>query len=325
MSDSMSSDDIERDIEVERVALARSLDELQRQISPEALVNRFSGILRENGGEVAQSALRQARDNPVALAVTGAGLAWLMVGPARKTHEPRPRSVSVPKPRRPQPRDTVDYGVATGIEDVSTRRSAPEPRVSYDDRTYPKATGFRSSPDTETFESRVARAEGRAYDPSIRAPSSSRGSSRIVTKSDMGDDSLLNRLLEGTEKMTDAARDRVIAAREAAIDAERRLEARARDYGVAGRDAYYSQPLIGALVAFGVGALAGALVPRTRVEDRHLGPARDRAMLEAERIYRSEAANLRAQAESFAEDTLDSAKSAIRSTTSDDGSSNSVS
>ncbi|CTQ48183.1 DUF3618 domain-containing protein [Jannaschia donghaensis] len=295
MADQMTSDDIERDIEKERVALSRSLNELQRQISPDAIVNRVSALLRENGGDVADSALRQARANPMALALTGAGVAWLFAGPAKKVHDP-----ALLTDRRP-----------------SAVRNRP--RVGYDERDYTKVSGFRRTQPDESFERRVARAEDDTYDPAVHASAVPPATSQ--TRSARGKRSLRDRLMEGTEMMTDAARDRVIAAREAAIAAEQRLEARARDYGMAGKEAFNSQPLMGALVAFGIGALAGALLPRTRTEDRHLGAARDRAMMEAERIYRSEAAKLRAQAEALAEETLDTAASSLKSAAKDvDGS-----
>lgn len=267
MTKNPTSDDIEREIEAERVALARSLDNLQRELSPDALIDKATAILRANGGEMATAALRHAKDNPVALALTGAGLAWLVAGPA---------------PTRPAR--------------AASHLKAPAP--AHDDRAYPKAPGLRRAPPAESFEARVARAEGERYDPVVH--DLSEPSKSTATEPASGGKSLRDRLMEGTEMMTDTARDRVIAAREAAIAAERRLEAHARDYGRSGRDAFQSQPLMGALVAFGVGALAGALLPRTRTEDHYLGATRDRAMDEAERIYRAEAAKLRAVAEAAA-------------------------
>jgi hypothetical protein len=277
MSESVSTDQIEREIEVERVALARALGDLQRQVAPDAIVEKISAALRENGGDLAGTAIRQAKANPLALAVTGAGLAWLVAGPSKTAA--RPATVA-------------------------------KSNVGYDDRELPTAHGFRQQPSDESFEARVARAAGETYDPTIRP---TKGTDTIdKTRHDRSAASLRDRLMEGTEMMTETARDRVIAAREAAILAEQRIEARAREYGAAGKDAFASQPLMGALVAFGVGALAGALLPRTRVEDRHLGGARDRAFLEAERVYRAEAARLRAEAEIVAEEAVAAAGNALK-------------
>lgn len=277
MGDSVSADQIEREIEVERVALARALGDLQRQVAPDAIVEKISAALRENGGDLAGTAIRQAKANPLALALTGAGLAWLVAGPSKTAARPA---------------------------------TAAKPNVGYDDREVPAAPGFRQEPSDESFEARVARAEGQTYDPTIRP---TKGTDTFdKTRRDRSAASLRDRLMEGTEMMTETARDRVIAAREAAILAEQRIEARAREYGAAGKDAFANQPLMGALVAFGVGALAGALLPRTRVEDRHLGGARDKAFLEAERVYRAEAARLRAEAELVAEEAVAAAGNALK-------------
>ncbi|WP_170831349.1 DUF3618 domain-containing protein [Jannaschia faecimaris] len=271
MSKNQSTDEIERDIEGERVALARAVEELQRQLSPDAIAIQALSVLRSNSGDMVGSIVRQARENPLALAVTGAGLAWLITGPAARSNA------------------TV---------------GSPDPKVDYDRSEHPKAPGLRRSTPDESFETRVGHAhkESHSYDPTIRADPEQ--SSETETNTAPGDCSLRDRLMEGTEMMTDAARDRVIAAREAAIAAERRLEAQARDYGSAGKDAFEGHPLMGALVAFGVGALAGALLPRTRVEDRNLGAARDHAQKEAESVYRAEAAKLRARMEETAADGI---------------------
>ena len=309
MTDDRSTDQIEREIELERVELARSLESLQRQFSPEVIVDRVSGMLRDNGGEFAGTALKQARDNPLALAVTGVGLAWLIAGPARKQTRIRERPMPV------RPLSTFD----DESHDVHLERHEPE--VGYDHRDYQQVRGFRhAESSTEGFDTRVATAEGDVYDPVIRARGETESSylerirgmasdvrdsisswmhSSETTAAD-GGKSLRERLMEGTENMTDTARDRVIAAREAAWDAERRLEARARDYAASGKDAFNQQPLIGALVAFGIGAMIGAALPRTRKEDEYLGVYRDRALSEAERIYRAESAKLRAVAEAAA-------------------------
>lgn len=275
MSDRLSTDEIEREIEMERASLARTLNELQRQVAPEAIVNRVSAAVRSSGGDVAGTALRQAQENPLALAVTGAGLAWLMAGPKIGS---RDRGSSSPR-----------VGAS---------------RVAMDRRPQPKVTGFRKEPSSQSFDARMRQIDEDSYDPSVRTTSKT-GSGK------QGEKTMRDRLIEGTESMTEAARDRVMAAREAAILAERRIELRAREYGAAGKDAFNNQPLMGALVAFGVGALAGALLPRTSTEDRHLGAARDRAVMHADRVYRSEAARLRAQAESIAEDTMASIGDAV--------------
>lgn len=340
-----SPDEIEREIEAERAALARSLDQLQHQFSPEAMIDTASGYVREHGTVWAENAARQARDNPLALAVTGIGLAWLIAGPARKRARPgtydrwafmHDRSdfrETFGAPRH----DEVEMGTARSVRS-RLPQSRQTPRVGYDHRVYEPAAGFRSDGDPMTgsmsgFDERLARASGDRDDPSLRDRVSERagdaadwvrhafqsmtdrfGSNAPTwTRSDdwtahsnqaERSESLKKRLMEGTEKMTDAARDRVIAAREAALDAQHYLTARGRDYAETGREYYGEQPLIGGLLAFGIGAIIGAALPRTRQEDRYIGAYRDRALEEAERIYHEESAKLRAVADA----ALDEAK-----------------
>ncbi|CTQ31461.1 DUF3618 domain-containing protein [Jannaschia rubra] len=296
MSDRRTADDIEREIEAERGELARSLDELQRQVSPEAIVERVSGLLREHGGDLADNAVRQAKGNPVALAVTGAGLAWLIAGP----------TVS-----RSSKAGTYDRWAATHDTSVAPRQPEPpkalpkprhQPQIAYDHREYETTPGFRHAPEPKGgFKARLDRISAQMPP---RPPRGAGGRPyRTVEEHDAEEKkSLREKFKEGTENMSESARDRLAAAREAAWNAEQRLEAVARDYAATGREAYGNQPIIAGLLAFGVGAAIGLALPRTRQEDRYLGSYRDKALAEAERIYHSEKAKLRAVAEAAAEE-----------------------
>ncbi len=288
-------DDIEREIEEERAALTRSLGALQRELSPEVLIDKATALLRRQGGDAAGSAFRQARQNPFAVALTGAGLAWLAAGPLQTSKRP----LRLPPPAEPG---------------IPVRRIAAQP--AYDHRSYPKAHGLRDAADPMAgFDERLARASGDITDPTLKQrfgdAVATAKENLMSVKSKLADAAndpkaaahdLRTYLTEGTENFTEATRERVIAARQAAWDAERRIEARARDYAATGRDYYGQQPLVGGLVAFGLGALIGAALPRTRQEDRYLGSYRDRAVDEAERFYNAEAAKLRAVADTAVED-----------------------
>ncbi len=75
--DHRSSAEIEREIEEERNALTRTLDEIQDRLSFEALSGNMMGAVREHGGDIGRSLSRSVRDNPIPLALTAIGLAWL--------------------------------------------------------------------------------------------------------------------------------------------------------------------------------------------------------------------------------------------------------
>lgn len=111
-------DDIERDLERDRQALRRTLDDLQGAVSLEGLSQRVAGTLRRNGAEWAQSANAAVRANPVALGLTGVGLGWLIFG---RGYDPvhhwsdghtRPPATAFPSPGK---------GTADRIHDAGTR------------------------------------------------------------------------------------------------------------------------------------------------------------------------------------------------------------
>jgi len=79
-TDNRSPDEIERDIERERADLAGTIDELQARFTPEAVVREITRYFGEHGGDMRHAVSRSAKQNPLGLALTGVGLAWLMFG-----------------------------------------------------------------------------------------------------------------------------------------------------------------------------------------------------------------------------------------------------
>jgi len=76
----MRPNDIEEEILLERAELARTLDRLQQSVSPDALVAKVEARLKQDGGALLRSIADKVAANPVAAAVTVAGLGWLMLG-----------------------------------------------------------------------------------------------------------------------------------------------------------------------------------------------------------------------------------------------------
>ncbi len=84
-SDTKSPEEIEREIESERAGLREDLEGLQNKFSYDGIVRQFGDQLREHGGEFGRSVATAARDNPMALALTGIGVAWMIFGNNRGT------------------------------------------------------------------------------------------------------------------------------------------------------------------------------------------------------------------------------------------------
>ncbi|MEM1149160.1 MAG: hypothetical protein AAGI03_01180 [Pseudomonadota bacterium] len=100
----------------------------------------------------------------------------------------------------------------------------------------------------------------------------------------------------GLEKLSPDARRRVLKARRLALDAQEKAEKHAKAATSATRDSFERNPLAVGALAIGAGALIGALLPRTRAEDRTLGASRDRLMQEAKAALAEELRAVRAEA-----------------------------
>lgn len=76
-----SSEDIEREVESARNELDRTVDALKDKMSPGQLIDEISRSFKGGGaGELMDNLGAQVRENPMALAMIGAGMAWLMMG-----------------------------------------------------------------------------------------------------------------------------------------------------------------------------------------------------------------------------------------------------
>lgn len=89
------------------------------------------------------------------------------------------------------------------------------------------------------------------------------------------------KLNDGLDALSPAARERVISAREAVLDAQDKVEAQTRAAARKSQTFMHDQPLAVGALAIGLGALVGALLPSTRREDDLLGEHRDAAMAKA--------------------------------------------
>ena len=94
-SDTRTSAEIERDIEQERAGLTDTLEDLQDKFSSERIIREISNQFRDHGGDIGRSVSNAVKENPLALTLTGVGLAWLMFG-----HGPRADTISRKMPRR---------------------------------------------------------------------------------------------------------------------------------------------------------------------------------------------------------------------------------
>jgi hypothetical protein len=79
------SADLERDTDAIREDMNRTLDEIERKLSPGQLLDRSLGYLREHGSGIADAVGQTVRRNPLPVFMTTAGLLWMMTATYRSS------------------------------------------------------------------------------------------------------------------------------------------------------------------------------------------------------------------------------------------------
>jgi len=341
-----SPEEIERDIERERAGLTNTLDELQDKFSVETVVRQVSDQFRENGGDIARSVSRSVKENPVALALTGVGLAWMIFGgnSNRRDDDDRYYSTHRRQSRRDRYVDDDDYddrnerGTRYPRHRSTGGFSRANPNDPYYDGPYASddlpgwaadPANYRDDEDGSSLTDRVRNAARSVKDGASSATSSvgekasavgsalsgsassagstvsSAAKSASETAGDAGQSvkstvanvteqaaeraaALRDRLSEGTEALSEEARDRVVAARQKAVEARKAALRQARKGSERASDLFEDQPLVAGALALAVGAAIGAALPRSQMEDDYLGAQSDSLMNDAERIFEEE-------------------------------------
>jgi len=273
---------IEREIEQDRNALRRTLDDLQDELSLDGLARRLTDKFRENGSEWANTASDAARSNPVALALTGVGLAWLIFG---RGYDPTHRAMDYRSRRRDSDwdRPSGPYAVSTtgsdmaGSGSVSRSSSYTTSRPDRWDSTG-SSSQHNASGSSSGHGGMAETVRQKAYDWKDRISGST--------------SSLHDRLSEGTEDLSEEARRRVYDARRRAVDARDSAARRLRESSRTVSRGYDSEPLIFGAAAAAIGAGLACLLPRTRQEDEMLGSYSDQLFHEAESIFEEEKAKV---------------------------------
>ena len=198
-----SPDTLEREIDETRADLGETVDALARKFSPGELLDRSLNVVKEHGGDLAVNLRDAVKQNPLALLLTGVGLAWLM---SSSSHDPSERW--------------------TG--ETSGSLSHARQRLS--------GTG-------EQLKGTVA---------------------------------------ETGEQLKGAvagARERISGARASVTESVSYTAASTKAQATRARDSFnnllHEEPLIAGVVGIAVGALLGAALPRTEVEDRYAGNTSD--------------------------------------------------
>lgn len=265
---------IEADIERDRAELAATLDALQDRMSVDALAQEALGLLRTNSASYVTGIDAAVRANPVAVALVGAGLAWLIFGKRRSQENPKARRESL----------------LAWEDDGGPARPSDERLPGWSDRT----DRLRET----------ASAALRELDEATGSRDLARERASVLAAFTNG---LRHGFRDGLEGLSETAQAKIIAAREAAYAGRLRFEHVAR---VSSRETgrmIEDHPMVMAAAMLAMGAAFGAALPRSKVEDNAFGVERDRLMRRAAKLLAQE----KALAQRIAEGVTDTAKAAM--------------
>ncbi|WP_306257620.1 DUF3618 domain-containing protein [Pararhizobium sp. IMCC21322] len=316
--------EIEREIEEQRSDLSSNLEDLQDKFSIDTVVHQIADQFREHGGDMGRSISEQVKANPIPLALTGIGLAWMMFGNSQKTvsdnrassHDYAGTDVVAPParlnqrhPQSPPPayRSSAHQGPSWSHDNAnepSTSDRFSDTVATTKDQMSKQAAAVKN--EVSSAASSVSDATSAAGDKMADVASSAKSKLDAgVDAAKRGVSSAGNRIAEGTEALSDEGRQRVIAARRKAIEF-RHQTARSVNQGAdAAADFYDRQPLVIGALALAVGAALGGALPRTKTEDNLMGAQSDDLINEAERIFEEEKSKVMSVAQTVTDEAKD--------------------
>jgi hypothetical protein len=259
------SDDPDRiaaELAQERAALAGRIDDMRGRLTTDALLEDAMQFARDRIGPVTHAIDTAVRANPVAAAMTVAGLAWLVF--ERKTGQAQPTDALAGTPFEAMSRWEDEGGPV-----------APLPEVDVDWCAEADALRGRAHAALADLEA-AARAHHRT--------AAEVAHERVAILSDLAANTRRS-MAHGLESLSTAARERIIAARERAYTAHSAVAHKSASL-------IEAHPLLAGAMALAAGALVARSLPVSETENRVLGPERDRLFAEAQRLLQAERARL---------------------------------
>jgi len=273
------SEQLERDTQSCRDELADTLDELRARMTPGEVVDQLVDYAKDTtGGLFFENLKQQVANNPLPVALMGAGFAWLMFGKGMNASRLRQSTASVADKVRQRTATVADKGrdwVSDSAEAVMAGRGEAFDRAS--------AVGSQAS-DTASAAAAEARERIRA---GRDAMSEAAADAALRAKEEMGDATAqvkdaASQVKDTTLHLKDAATAAGAAFGDTVSDTYDRMAGSASKIGkgavASSRDVMdfcRDQPLVLAGVGLAVGAAIGAWLPRTQAEDQFMGDVSD--------------------------------------------------
>ena len=307
---------IERELDDTRSRLDATIGQLQHKLAPREVVDQAVAYFMEGGGvEFRNNLMRSIRDNPVPVAMIGAGIGWLMLANSRQgqhrwgSSEGR-RSFDAGHDMYGRRTRTHSAGLS---EEAAWRQAMPYEAAARDDLATQAEEAGR----------RVARREGEEESAFQERVHAARGAVLGLTR-EVGEaaSSFRERVEEGVRAAAERVRSMAASAGSQASHLLDRGQSTARDLYGYGRSAASSmrhgagdvagglaeRPLLLGAIGVTVGAAIGMLVPPSRYERRLAGSVRE-SLRDSVREAAGEAGQRVAR---VAENVLDTARDSAR-------------
>lgn len=311
MSDTRTPDEIEKDLEQNRDDFQNTLVALQETFTPDAIFRSITDNVGRHGGDVGKSVADAAKGNPLALAVTGIGLGWLIFGrgPSASEIEDGARRTG-----------NSGGGLFGGGQRDGTRLVGGGRKTEYGEDADARIGARGPVPEgggPNWFSGNQGPSTGQRMRAGLH--NSRRDASKAAGRVRDRSADMARRLSEGTETMSEQARERIVSARERAILASEDANRGLRQGADRATDFFEEHPIVAGALAFAVGAAIAGSLPRSRTEDEYFGAESDRLYDEAERVFEEERAKVERvgsaamnEAKSVAKDVREDADAAAR-------------
>lgn len=271
------ADELEREAEAARARLSETADQLKARMSPGQMMDEVLTQFRGgDGSQMLENLRTQARDNPMALALIGSGLAWLMMGSGPSAASRPQASSPAPRPQGSSAGLRPQGGFTAPGQDFSASRSQDFSSASDGGATYLRQSPTGSGEDGSSSGSGVVEGAADAL-ASARQALGDRWEDAKESVGQVAQDlrsagsDALGSLRQGAEATGRMGQDVRAAGQEKLAG----LGHGAADLGHQARrtlaDVLEREPLVIGALGLAVGAAIGALLPASEIERQHLG------------------------------------------------------
>lgn len=272
---------LEHETEQERARISETLDELRARMTPGHVVDQLVDYASDSsGGMFFRNLRQQAVDNPIPVALMGAGLAWLVISGRRDSSSDMTTANLISR--------TAAKGTAAGDEIADRARhaadAASETASQWRDQARSAAADLRQRGEAtaSNLQDSVREAADAAAD---------RASSSVTAGSELGSDatsraqgaarSAIGSVTETASATYDVAANQARRASDKLQTSASHMRGKVAATGQSIMDFVHEQPLVLVGLGVAIGAVIGAASPATAAEDELMGESSDAVKEEA--------------------------------------------